>query len=46
MKKSAIALGLVLLALIGIMFWLYASTDAKHLDRQDVIVDIPDTFEK
>lgn len=46
MKKSQILTALVLIALIGVGLWLYRGADAKHLERQPVSVDVPDTFEK
>lgn len=46
MKKIGIALLLVLVGLVGVSLWLYSSTDAKHLDQRETVVDVPDTFEK
>ena len=46
MKKSVIALLVLLLVLVGIVFWVVGSTDAKHLEQQDISVDVKDTFEK
>jgi len=46
MKKSRIFLLILVLALIGVALWLLSGADPKNLERQDVIVDVPDTFEK
>lgn len=46
MKKSAIALLVVLLVLASIALWVVGSTDAKHLEQQETNVEVPDTFEK
>jgi len=46
MKKSVIALLVLLLVLAGIVFWVVGSTDAKHLEQQEITVEVPDTFEK
>lgn len=46
MKKPVIALLVLLFLLGGISLWLVASTDAKHLEQQEITVEIPDTFEK
>jgi hypothetical protein len=46
MKKSVIALLVLLLVLGGIVFWVVGSTDAKHLEQQEISVEVPDTFEK
>lgn len=46
MKKSVIALLILLLVLGGIVLWVVGSTDAKHLKQQEITVEVPDTFEK
>ncbi len=46
MKKSIRSIILLLLVLIGVGFWLLRATDAEHLTRQDVVIDVQDTFEK
>ena len=46
MKKIAIALLALLVLIIGIMLWVVSSTNAKHLEQQEITVDLPDTFEK
>ena len=46
MKKSLVALLIALLAIMGIVFWVVGSTDAKHLQQQEITVDLPETFEK
>ena len=46
MKKPVIALLLLLGLLGGLALWLVGSTDAKHLEQQEITVEIPDTFEK
>ncbi len=46
MKKSGWSVMILLLVLIGAGFWLLRGSDAKHLERQDVVVDVADTFEK
>jgi len=46
MKKAVWSVAILILALIGAIFWLLRGADAKHLDRQEVIIDVPDTFEK
>ncbi len=44
-KKIIIVLGLVVL-LAGLSVWLVGRTNPSHLDRQQVHVDVQDTFEK
>jgi len=46
MKKLGWSMIILLLILIGASFWLLRGADAKHLERQEVIVDVPDTFAK
>ncbi|MBL4852635.1 MAG: hypothetical protein JKY25_00160 [Robiginitomaculum sp.] len=46
MKKSGWGVITLVLVLIGANIWLLRGSDAKHLDRQDVTVDVADTFEK
>ncbi len=46
MKKSLIALIVGALVLLGGFVWLLSGADAKNLERQDVVVDVSDTFEK
>ena len=46
MKKSIIALAVLLLIIMGIVFWVVGSTDAKHLEQQEITDEVPDTFEK
>ena len=46
MKKSAWILAIGMLALIGIGFWLLSSTNTEQLVRQEIIIDVADTFEK
>ena len=46
MKKPIIALLALLLVLGGIVLWVVGSTDAKHLEQQDISVEVKDTFEK
>lgn len=46
MKKTVLILGIVVLALIGVGFWLLGGADPENLTRQEVIIDVADTFEK
>ncbi|NNC36295.1 MAG: hypothetical protein HKO02_02475 [Hyphomonadaceae bacterium] len=46
MKKTAIALLALLVLIVGVVFWVVSSTNAKHLEQQDITVELPDTFEK
>ncbi len=46
MKKNNVLPLVIILALIGGSFWLLRSTDTKHVTRQEVIVDVKDSFEK
>ncbi len=46
MKKARIVLLVVVLALIGVFVWLLGGANPNNLDRQDVIVDVADTFER
>ncbi|MBL4870720.1 MAG: hypothetical protein JKX72_07180 [Robiginitomaculum sp.] len=46
MKKPKTLPVLIIFALIGISIWLVRGTDAKHITRQDVTIDVPDTFQK
>jgi len=46
MKKSGWSIIVLFLVLIGACFWLLRSTDAKHVERLEVVIDVPDTFEK
>jgi len=46
MKKSGWVVIILLLVLIGVSFWLLRATDAEQLTRREVVVDVPDTFEK
>ena len=46
MKKSIWSMAILLLILIGVGFWLLRGSDAERLTRQEVIVDVQDTFEK
>ena len=46
MKKSGYILLFVLLALVGIGAYLLRGADPDHINRQEVIIDIDDNFEK
>jgi hypothetical protein len=46
MKKPVLALLILLFLLGGLAFWLVGSTDAKHLEQQEIVQEIPDTFER
>ncbi len=46
MKTSRAIVFILLLAVSGGSIWLLRSSDTKHLQRQDVTIDVPDTFEK
>jgi len=46
MKKSVWILIIGIVALVGVGFWLLRGADAEHLARQEVIIDVADTFEK
>ncbi len=46
MKTSRAIAFILVLAVVGGCIWLLRSSDAKHLQRQDVVIDVPDTFEK
>ncbi len=44
-KKTIIALLLAIIVLGGVL-WLLNSTSAKNLQRQEVVIDVKDNFEK
>ena len=46
MKKSLIAFIIGALALLAGFVWLLSGADSKNLERQDVVIDVVDTFEK
>jgi len=46
MKKSGLILIVAVLALAAVGFWLLSGADPDKLERQDVIIDVEDTFEK
>ncbi len=46
MKKSGWVVIILLLVLIGASYWLLRGSDSVHLDRQEIVVNVPDTFEK
>ena len=46
MKKSVWILGIGILALFGVGFWLLRGADPEQLTRQEIIIDVADTFEK
>ncbi len=46
MKKSVWILAIGVLALIGVGFWLLSGADPEQLVRQEIIIDVADTFEK
>ena len=46
MKTSRAIVFILVLALIGSSIWLLWSSNTKNLQRQDVTIDVPDTFEK
>ncbi len=46
MKKSHLVLVIGALILISGFVWLLSGANADNLERQDVVVEIADTFEK
>lgn len=46
MKKSGLAVLVVIGLLLGGAFWLLRGADADRVQRQEVVVDVADTFEK
>ncbi len=46
MKKSRLMPLVIIIGLIVGSIWLLRSVDPKHLQRQDVTIDVADTFEK
>lgn len=46
MKKSHILFLVIIIALIGGSIWLLRGVDAKHVQRQETVIDVTDTFEK
>lgn len=46
MKKSAWIFIIGILALVGVGYWLLRGANADHVQRQEVIIDVADTFEK
>lgn len=46
MKKSVWILGIGVLTLIGVGFWVLRGADPEQLVRQEIIIDVADTFEK
>jgi len=46
MKKLRLILALLAIVFIGLLFWLLRGADAQNLNQQDIVVDVPDTFEK
>lgn len=46
MRKSSIGVLIAVIALIGCCLWLLQGANPKYLERQTVVTDVPDTFEK
>lgn len=46
MKKTKFILALLVIGLIGGSIWLLRAADPKHIERQEVVTDIADTFNK
>jgi len=46
MKKSGLILILSVLALASAGYWLLRGTDPDNLQRQEIIIDVEDVFEK
>ena len=46
MKKSIWILAIGAVSLIGVGLWLLRGADPESIERQQIIVDVADTFEK
>jgi len=46
MKKFGIGLGIVLLLILGGFLWLLSGASADNASKEEVVVDLPDTFER
>ena len=46
MKKSGLILILCVLALVVAGYWLLQGTNPDNLQRQEIVIDVEDVFEK